>query len=1114
MVKTLLRSLLLMCVSLFTLHAIAQETTSEIQGQVTNGKIGMYGADIVAVHEPTGTKYHTLTRKDGRFNLPNVKVGGPYTITVSYVGFGSEKQDNVYLVLGEDFKADFSLKQQTDVLSEVVITTVKQDRLFNNAHTGSQEIITRDQIEKLPTINRSIQDFTKLEPTAASSGLSFSGSSQYYNNVTVDGADFNNSFGLANTLGGQANAQPIALDAIDQIQVNVSPYDVRQGGFTGAGINSVTKSGTNTFRGTAYTYLKGPGTQGYNVENTLVAKTPFTFNITGASLGGPIIKNKLFFFINAEQDLQSAPATSIVPSNSTNAPSANAVSATNSDTLTLLSQFLQSKYGYNPGSFQGYSFQTNSYKVNARIDWNINSANTFTFKYNYLKSYADQFASTSRPGSGQVTGGQPTSNGNPMPFYGSGYRINNDLNVFIAELNTRINRNVSNKFQIGYTQEKDFRSPQSVSDSFPLMDIMNSSTGNTYTTFGYEPYTYNNKLFMDSYQMSDILTYYKGAHEITIGTQDSYKKYQNAFAPGYNGVYQFSSLDAFLNGSPAKNYYLQYSALPGGAFPWAYAAATNVGLFAQDKWRATNNFTLTYGLRFDYTVYKQDFLDNPYFDNLKFKDGVQYDVGKAPNSFLIVSPRVGFNWDIKNDKTLQLRGGLGMFEGAPPFVWIENQAANNGVQWGSNTYTNVAVNPNLLYRSQQMTALGINTSTLPTSYGVDITSKNFKYPTKFRTSLGLDKRFENNWVITGEFTYSKDINAAYFSNVNLNESNEFAISNGPDDRMRYNTTPTATSGTNSSNKYYNGTSLTNPSITSAILMSNTNLGYSYTATAKVQKTFRRLYVSAAYTFSQAKNTAENGSTASSLWGARAVSNTDPNAPNLAYASWYQPHRVIAVASYKIEYAKYFATSFGAIFEAAPAGVTSYVYNGDLNGDGNTGNDLIYIPRSASEINLIDAGSYNATTHSGITTGTAADPRTSSMIWNQLNNFINQDHYLRFHRGAYAQANAVVEPFFKKLDLNITQDISVKTGKERHTIRLSLDLINAGNFVNRNWGLVKAPSSTNFLKFEGMAADGKTPLFSFPYADATNQIPLVNSFSNNTGITSRWQMQFGIRYLFN
>jgi hypothetical protein len=1018
-------------------------------------------------------------------------------------------------------------------LTEVIVTaTTPQSKVFNSSRTGSEEIITRSQIEQLPTVGRSISDFTRLEPTA--NGLSFSGVTASYNNITVDGADFNNSFGLSGTLGGQANAQPIALDAIDQIQVNISPYDVRQGGFTGAGVNSVTKSGTNQWKGSVYTYLKGPGTQGYKVENNVIAKTPFSFNILGGSLGGAIIKDKLFFFINAEQDLQSQPATGVIPSDANHPPVAGIVSQANADTLNALASYLKSTYNYSPGGFQGYNFKTNSYKINARIDLNINDQNKLSFKYNYLKSYADQFASTSRPGStnGQVTGGQPGTFA--MPFFGSGYRINNNLKIYIAELNTRFSNKASNKLQIGYTRERDFRSPQTSSDTFPLVDILNA--GNIYTTFGYEPYTYNNQLFMDSYQFTDIFTFYKAAHEITIGSQNSYKKYQNAFAPDYNGGYQFSSLDAFLSGAPATNYYQQYSTLKGGAFPWAYAGATNLSLFAQDKWRLKSNFTLTYGIRFDYTTYQNKFTDNPNFDQLSFLNGASYNVGSAPNGFLVISPRVGFNWDITGDRTWQLRGGAGIFEGAPPFVWIENQAANNGVQQGIAYLTNAPFFPSSTAGLAHYLATAgpggtpIDQTATPPSYAVNVTAKNFKYPTKLKASVGLDKKLPDDWVITGEFTYSKDINATYMANVNLKESNGFAIANGPDNRMRYNT---GSGTTNSTNKYWNGmtsgtASLDSPNIQNVILLANTNQGYSYTATIRVQKSFPHLFLNLSYVHSDARTTMENGSTASSLWSARAVSNTDPNSPTLARPSWFQPNRIFAYGIYHIEYAKHFMTSFGATLEAAPAGVASVVYNGDLNGDGNTGNDLIYIPRNSSEINLIDAGSYNSTTHTGATGGTAADPRTSSQIWTQFNNFINQDHYLGNHRGQYAKANSDIYPFYKRLDMNVTQDIYFYTKrggeKDKHTLRLTLDITNVGNLLNKYWGVIKTPTVTNFLKFEGMAADGKTPLFSFPFADAGSYTPYTSSFADNTSLTnlvnnatepgSRWQMQIGIRYLFN
>jgi hypothetical protein len=1115
----MIKRLLLSAITILSVvYAFPQETTSQIQGTVlTDAKAGLAGATVVALHTPTGTKYTTTTRKDGHYNLPGLRVGGPYTLTVTYVGFKTEKQENINLVLGEDFNGDFTLIPEAKELEATVVSAARQNNIFNNAHTGAQQLINRAQIDQLPTISRSLQDFTRLEPS--SSGLSFAGANPGMNNITVDGADFNNSFGLSSTLGGQANAQPIALDAIDQIQVQISPYDVRQGNFTGALVNSVTRQGTNTFRGTIYDYWKNQGTQGYSVDDYGVAKTPFKYHATGASLGGAFIPDKLFFFVNAEEDIQTAPATGYTASTASNPPGPN-VSQANADTLNALASFLKSTYGYDPGPFQGYSFATNSYKINARLDWNINSANVLTLKYNYLKSYADQFASTSRAvGSGLTSGGQPGTYS--MPFEGSGYRINNDLDVYLLELNTRFSNKASNKLQVGYTRERDFRSPHSPSPDFPLVDILNN--GNIYTTFGYEPFTYNNKLFMDSYQLTDYYTYYTGAHEIELGTQDTYKKYQNAFAPGYNGVYQFASLDAFLDGGTATHYNQEYSTLKGGAFPWAYAGATNLSLFAQDKWRATPTFTLIYGIRLDYTTYQNKFTDNPNFDALTFANGAHYSTGSAPNGFLVVSPRVGFNWDVMGDRSLQIRGGAGIFEGAPPFVWVENQASTNGVQLGTVQEKNVGFYPTAQAGlNNYLTTSGQAQTSTPTSYGVDVVAKNFKYPTKLRTNIGIDKKLGNGWVVTGEFTYSKDINATYMANLNLNESNAQPISNGGDTRLRYNTSYSASAVYNSSNSYYSGTptaSLTNPNLSSVILLGNSNKGFSYQATFRIQKSIRNFNVGAAYIYNQTKSVMESGSTALSLWDDRAVANTDPNTPTLAHPYWYQPHRVIAYGNWRTEYGHHFATIIGATWEAAPSGVVSYVYNGDLQGNGTNFTSLIYIPKNASDINLIDAGSYNATTHTGVTTGvTGGDPRTAAQIWTQLNDFITQDHYLYHHRGQYAQNNSVVEPFFKVMDLHVGEDIFFYTGrdqnKQRHTLSLTMDMFNVGNFISRNWGVYKQYNTDDFLKVEGFAADGHTPLISFPYYDPTNQVPLTNNFSPSTSASSRWTAQFGVRYEFN
>lgn len=1084
-------------VFLAPVYLLAQETTSEITGVVTSGTTPLAGATVTVVNIPTGTQAATTTRKEGRYNLPNLRVGGPYSITVSFVGYEQSKRDSVFLLLGQELKADFNLTASSAALEGVVVTSVRQNNVINSSRTGSQEIIGRNQIERLPTINRSLQDFTRLTPSA--NGLSIGGRSNLYNNVTVDGANFNNAFGLSSTLGGQTSSQPISLDAIEQIQVNVSPYDVRQGGFSGAGINSVTRSGTNTFKGSVYTYIRTPDLQGYNIRNNTLPKPSFNYNLRGASVGGPVIANKLFFFISGEQERISQPATTLVAAKPGQPAVPGVVSQAVADTLDALKNLLMSKYNYNPGEYQGYNYRTQSDKLTVRLDWNINKTNTLTFKYNYLKSFRDISASNSGAPNGNR---QPGNNG--LPFSGSGYTINNNFNIFIAELNSRVSNKLSNKLQVGYSALRDFRASLAGSD-FPLVDILNP-VGQTYTSFGYEPFTYNNRLFSDIYQVSDILTYYAGKHELTAGTQNYVKKFQNGFAPNYEGAYIFNSLTDFYNSANngvrnAKSYALQYALTPDGSFPYANIGSTEIGFFVQDKWRIKNNFTVTYGLRADAPIFKNQFTANPIVPTLSFRDNQHYDVGQKPATNPLISPRVGFNWDVFNNQQTQIRGGIGSFSGPPPFVYISNQASNNGVQFGSFSRT---VNPvdSLPYAfSPDVDKYREGTSGKGNaSYNLVFIDKNFKYPQVLKTSIGLDQKLPGGIIATLEFTYNKDLYAINFENANLPATGTPLA--GPDNRTRY-----------SSTKIYGGIPVpteANPNITNAILMKNYSKGYSTVSTIQLQKNFRNVYASVSYTYSKSKSINDGGSIAASTWRDRPVTN-DPNAAELGYSNFYQPHRVLAQAFYRKEYGGHYATSVGLVFEAAPNGVGSYTYSGDVNNDGTGGNnDLIYIPKTQADIVLVPVNTGG---------GTIKDTRTAAEMWNQLNSFIDQDKYMKSHRGQVAERNAAVLPFFKHLDVNVTQDFYLKTGKSKHTLRLTFDMINIGNFLNKNWGIAKSFSSTSFLKYEGLVTDAASPdlgkpRYSFLYQNADNKIPFTDSYQDNTSIFSRWQGQLGIRYLFN
>ena len=1085
-------------------------TTASADGIVSDSKGPIPGATVTITHLPTGTVYSTVTRTDGRYNLPNLRVGGPYTFKITFIGYKDFIQENITLSIGQDQKIDAKLEDNSTSLKEVVISG-SAGKVINENRTGASETISRQQIDALPTVNRSLSDFTKLTPSA--NGLSFGGRSSAFNNLTVDGALFNNSFGLASTLGGQTNSQPISLDAIEQIQVDIAPFDVRQGNFTGAGINTVVKSGTNTFTGTIYDYIRGVDLTGYDAGPTSVAKTPFTYRQTGVSLGGPIIKNKLFFFVSGEEERISQPATTYVAA----APgvSGSTVSQADAATLNSIANYLETKYNYNPGAYQGYSFDTYSNKATVKIDWNIDKNNTLSAKYFYLKSYGDHPISnsgisnsngTTSVGYGTTRDAGPTS----LPFYGSGYRINNNFNIGIIELDTRVSDNMSNRLTAGYSALRDFRTfLGNDPGGLPLVDIGNgtSSANGTVitgasgvlTSFGSELFTANNILYTNIFQFSDDYTIYAGKHEITIGTNDQIQSYKNGFAPDYNGLYTYNSASDFLNGLPAAAYTLRNSAQ--GAFPFAQIKASIYSLYVQDKYHVTDDFRLTYGLRADYDAFPSSLPQNPNVEDLTFQQGIHVNPSVLPQNRVQLSPRVGFNWDVFGDKQTQVRGGSGLFAGTVPFVWISNQASNNGVLFGSYTIvkgaaTNTAAqNAQLIFNPNVNANRPTGTVQANTSYELDITDPKLKYPKIWRTNLAVDQRLPGGVVATIEGAYSKDINAIYTENLVLSDG--YTTIPGPEGQIRYNsknTTPAASAAT-----------AQDPSITGLYYLTNTNQGYSYFVTGQLQKNFTNgLYFNAAYTHSGSKDVNDGGSTASTIWSSRQVAG-NPNGDNLSNSSYVQPNRIIATAAWKKEYWAHTSTTIGLEYEVANNGSISYITSGDPNGDGAT-NDLMWIPRNQNDIELVK--------------DFAADPRTPAQIWTQLNNFISQDSYLNSHRGEYAQRNGVILPYFNRLDLHFAQDFFIKSGKVKNTLEFTLDVINFGNFLDKNWGLYQDSfngfnsGSTTVLKYQGIDPATGHAEYSFPYLDKTNLIPVTKSFIYDTSQLSRYQMQIGLRYIFN
>ena len=1085
--KQALSVLLVILISVIKVNA--QETTAEIQGLITVGNAGIAGANITAIHQPTGTKYVTTSRNDGRYNLTNLKIGGPYLLQVTYVGLKPEKQDDITLLLGQTYKANFAMLETSSTLKEVVVSSNKQDKIFNNARTGSQETFNRNQITSLPTISRSYKDIIKLTPTYNSG--SFGGQSSQLNNITIDGANFNNSFGLSGDIGGQTGQNAVSLDAIEQIQVNTSPFDVKNGGFVGGGINSVSRSGTNTYSGSVYQYFKNKDWQGYDVNGApytiTVPKQDYSYDLKGFTASGAIIKNKLFLFVNGEQEATTTPGTTWSASSASNPANGSTISAANADSLNKLVDFLKSKYNYDPGAYQGYSYVSSSKRLTMKLDWNIDANNTFTFKYNYLKS-ASQIPPSN---SGSVSTRQASATA--LPFFGAGYEINNNANVFIAELNTKLSNRLNNKLQVGYTALRDFRNALT-SKEFPMVDILDGN-GKPFTSFGYELYTYVNKLNTDVYQLNDNLSIYAGKHEISVGLQSSFKKYLNGFSPNYEGVFRFNTLNDFINsangvGTKAAVYNLSYT-LGGGAFPLVGPKDFEAGVYAQDKYRATDKLTITYGIRLDYSKFYNTFLYNPVVDTLtRFYQGIHANTGAAPNLAVQVSPRIGFNYDAYGDQTLQIRGGAGLFQGAPPFVWVSNQASNSGMAlFGSfsNTNTNV-FNPDVnAYRPSA-------TAGLSSSYSINVTDPNYKFPQVFKSTLAADKKLGNGWTVTVEGTYTKQFNASVFQNIALPNTGLVKLTDG---RWRFPYTSIYPLG----GKQMGGTTAAtanNPTIGNAIYMTNSSAGYAWTGTLQIQKVTKNFILTAAYTRQEAKDAAVSGSTAATMWGSKVISD-NPNDFTIGNSNNYMPHRIIGSVVYHKDFIKDQTTSIGMVYEGSPNYATSYYVQGDVNGDGITYNDLMFVPKTSDQIKLINA---------------TGDTRSQTELWNQLDAFIASNPYLFSRRGQFAERNAYVLPWTHKLDLNFTQDVRFTMGKNKHTLRFTADIYNFTNLLNKDWGVYYVPTTTTPLVFSKIDTDGKTPVYTFPYQDAVNKVPYTRAYKPSPSLGSRYQIQLGVRYLFN
>ena len=1057
----------------------AQTTTSSMNGKVTDEKgEALVGATVIAVHTPSGTQYGAITNADGRYNLQGMRTGGPYSLTVSYVGYQSVEMTGITLNLGEPRTFDVQLKE-TQELDAVVVVSTANSR-FNANKTGAASNFTRGVIENLPSIDRSISDIARLSPLASSTksstgGISFAGTNNRYNSFQIDGAVSNDVFGLtaSGTNGGQTGTNPISMETIEEVQVVIAPYDVRQSGFTGGGINAVTKSGNNAFRGSAYTYYKDNNLVGKGAKGEKYAEQ--TTQTYGVTLGGPIVKDKLFFFVSGEYYKDETPAT-VYDSN-------NIKGFATQEQLTQIRNQYKALTGYDAADFGQHTPETWSANVLARLDWNINNNNKMMLRYNYGGASLDRYS---------------TSNSS-YTFNDASFDQRNETHSLVFELQSRFSNSVSNELRAGWTRVRDWREA-AAPDGAPNVSVTVNNTyeddKNRKTTvyLGTEYCSYANQLDQDIFTLTDNLTWYKGNHTVTFGTHNEFYRMYNVYAQNATGGWSFNSIEDFMNNDANTFRYTYYNNddLDEKGNWGAKFGAAQFGFYLQDEWRANDKFTWTYGLRLDIPVMFKKPSVNKEFNESEQAQKYGVATGDIASGRVLLSPRMGFRWYADEDHNILLRGGLGLFTGRVPFVWMSNQYSNSGVDQVSVTAyrpskpdeENKIPQLGTKIDAESVKAMGFKAS----SATINVVDKKFKYPQVFRINAAADFNLGNGWQATLEALYSKTFNNMYVQNIDYEDSGLKFYAAGSN----------MANADNTNIVYANKTSYSD-----IIYLKNTNKGYSYSLTAQLRKSFAfGLTLDAAYTFGHSYSVYDGtSSVALSNWKYNYARET--NNPELAVSSFDVPHRIIASANYNVRYGKKsrWGTNLALIYEGHSGQAYSLYYFFDkslphgsqsINGDGYNGNDLLYIP------NTVEVANMNW---------------KSEADKNNFENFILSDKYLRKNRGKWSERNKLRMPFESQFDFSLSQDF-IYNLKRGGKITLMWTVMNVANLLNKDWGKYYK----NVYAFAPLTVTGVTEVKKTVNGEekVVGYDPTYSYYENTKSLDdyfSRWRMQFGVRITF-
>lgn len=1065
-------------------------TTSAIGGQVTDtAGEPLLGANIVAVHTASGSKYGAITDFDGFYRISNMRVGGPYKIIISYVGFNDDVRNNVFLDLGQTARINPKMSESATALDEVVITATNNS-IFGSNKTGTETNISERDITTLPAASRSIADFVRITPQAQITegddgfSISLAGQNNRYNAIYIDGAANNDVFGLAGsgTNGGQTGVNPFSVDAIASFQVNIAPFDVRQSGFSGGSINAVTRSGSNEFEGSVY---------GFARNQSLVGKTPpslvgddeerqkvddFTATTYGLRIGGPIIKDKLFFFVNYERQEEEVPQ----PFNFS-----NYTGRSSEADLAGLGSFLDSNFGYNPGIFDNNTRTIESNKITAKIDWNINDDHKLSLRHGFVG--ADNLEARS-------------SGNRNIGFINGSEEFVSNTNSTALELSSSFGSKFANNLIITHTAVRDDRDPSG--SPFPTVDIQD---GGGTISFGSEPFSTANLLNTDLTTITNNFEIYSGKHAITLGVNLEFASVKNLFFAFNFGDYTFedqfddagvllsSGLNQFLTNQVADVYQHGYSLVGDGTTGDESGGSADfktfqAGFYIQDDIQISDNFKATLGVRVD-IPYWEDGSVNQDFNNRAIplleasgKNLLGAKVGQGIQGVAHLAPRIGFNWDVNGDRTTQIRGGIGVFTSRLPLVWPGGTYNNNGVTGGF-TFDATFFGPG----AGQLFEPDVNNqfeNVAPGSGGVggniDLLAADFKLPQVVKYNIAIDQKLPFwNLIASADFLYTDVITDIYYQNLNI--GGPVGFYEGADNRP-----------------FYDRGDEIDDTYGRIILASNTGGGDATNLTFSLRKPFENGFAGmVSYAYGESNKVFDGTSSQnSSQWrGIQTVNGKNSRIP-VSRSDFALGNRFFANFSYELKWSENVKTTFGLTYDGSQSGPYSFTYREgrDLLNDDSRDNALIFIPASADDIQL---------------SGDAAEQASQ---WQRLDTFINSNEYLRENRGNYAERNAERGPWSHVVDFKLLQDFSFNVGKKKHTFQISADIFNFTNLLNKDWGQRKFIRS-NVSPLQTVST-GSTPVFSVNdgviNADGS---PNLEELDDSGLQSSRWQAQLGLRYSF-